>query len=224
MIQGLRVSIRNPAKSPGYALAAILTRALGIAGNAAIFSLVYSVMLKPLAYREPDRLMVISEFLPKFSHLYPTIPVSAGHYVRIRDEVKSFEAVAALDEGNGSMAVTGSGEPERLGMARMTHQLDARMGRSAGGRGGRAGTVAAAGWCAVWGEYGGAMRVCGCGVDPRDHRGTGLLLARAASLASLADGRVAIRMMAATRLRYADRESRNPKRSDTPPGLVRARC
>ncbi|MBL8230380.1 MAG: ABC transporter permease [Bryobacterales bacterium] len=117
------MSIRSLAKSPGYALAAISSLALGIAGNAAMFSLVYSVMLKPLSYHEPERLMVISEFLPKFSNLYPTVPVSAGHYARIRDEAKSFEAVAALDEGNGSMALTGSGEPERLGMVRMTHQL-----------------------------------------------------------------------------------------------------
>jgi hypothetical protein len=67
----LRYSLRNLRRDRGFALVAFLTLALGIGANTAIFSIVNSVILRPLAYRNPTRLVSVHEVIPKVSHLYP---------------------------------------------------------------------------------------------------------------------------------------------------------
>src|SRR5262249_48793324 len=111
---------------PGFAAAAIASLAIGIAGNAGMFSLVHAVILKPLAYRDPGQLVLVSEFIPKVSNLYPTVPVTANHVLRMEREVRSFESVGALIEA--TFALTGTGEPERLGAIRMSHALFGVLG------------------------------------------------------------------------------------------------
>src|SRR5215472_174619 len=59
--QNLRYGVRILAKSPGFALMAVLTLTIGIGANTAIFTVVSSVLLRPLPYNEPDRLMILSE-------------------------------------------------------------------------------------------------------------------------------------------------------------------
>ncbi len=83
-------------KSPGFALAAILVLALGIGANTAIFSVVYSVLLKPLPYRDPGRL-VVALHEGKY-------PVSPADFLDYRSQVHAFEHLAAAQAWGGSLA------------------------------------------------------------------------------------------------------------------------
>src|SRR5687768_7475307 len=64
LLQDLRHSVRGFARTPGFTLLAVLTLALGIGANSAIFSVVNGVILKPLGYPEPDRLVMITSQFP----------------------------------------------------------------------------------------------------------------------------------------------------------------
>jgi len=120
-------------KKPGFTIAAVLTLALGIGGNAAIFSLVNSILLRPLPYREPERLYTIWEFIPKLRDRFPSLPVSASHFLEWREQSTFFEQIAVVSPS--SMNLT-AGEPERLGAARVSANffslvgVDPQLGRA----------------------------------------------------------------------------------------------
>ncbi len=111
LLQDLRYAFRLLAKSPGFTAIAILTLALGIGANTAIFSVVNAVLLRPLAFRDPSRLVIVTEKSP-----FPTISTSYENYVDWRDQSRSFESMEAT-RGTG-LSLTGAGEPELL-LARM---------------------------------------------------------------------------------------------------------
>ena len=114
----LRYAVRQLRKSPGFTAVAVITLALGIGACAAIFSVVNSVLLQPLPFPEPDRLVVIKETFP------PTLPestVAPGRYLAWRDEATTLESVGALS--GMSYNLTGAGEPEHLYAARVTPSL-----------------------------------------------------------------------------------------------------
>jgi predicted permease len=114
-LQDLRYGARMLWKKPVFSLIAIITLALGIGANTAIFSVVNSILLRPLAYREPERLVLIN-------HDYPQInlkaSVSAFGFRHYRDNAKSFESIAAISGTNFNL--TGGGEPERLSSMQVT--------------------------------------------------------------------------------------------------------
>jgi putative ABC transport system permease protein len=114
----LRYALRNLARDRGFAIVALLTLALGIGANTAIFSIVNSVILRPLAYRNPDRLFTIHEMIPKVNNLYPELPVNPLHYLEWRKRCTSFEQVAEF--GTYAPNLTGMGQPEQLGGARVS--------------------------------------------------------------------------------------------------------
>src|SRR5690349_3916109 len=108
LLQDLRYAIRRLRQSPGFTGVAVITLALGIGANTAIFSVVNAVLLRPLPYRDPSQVVLLAEKLPAF----PRLSVSYLNYVDWRDQSRSFAAVAAVR--NAAMTLTGSGDSERL--------------------------------------------------------------------------------------------------------------
>ena len=104
--QDLRYSGRVLLKHPGFTLIAVLTLSLGIGANTAIFSIVNTVLLRPLPYQAPEQLVTLGEFGPRGSVSYP-------NFVDWRDQSSLFESVSVV-RSNENYNFTGAGEPERL--------------------------------------------------------------------------------------------------------------
>ena len=124
LLQDLRYSLRRLAKSPAFTLVVVLTLALGIGANTAIFSVVNAVLLRPLAYREPDRLVTIEHSYPSLGDL--KAPVSAPGFRDYQARLHSFQSMAI--ETNWAANLTGVGEPARIQGARVTGRFFATLG------------------------------------------------------------------------------------------------
>ncbi len=121
LLRDLRFAARTLRKNPGFSATAIATLALAIMSNTAIFSVVDTVILRPLAYPEADRLVTIHEVVPTFSHFAPLIPVNGMHFRQWRKETHSFDQLALI--GGVTFNLTGAGDPERIPAARVTPNL-----------------------------------------------------------------------------------------------------
>ncbi|HEX5760842.1 MAG TPA: ABC transporter permease, partial [Thermoanaerobaculia bacterium] len=109
--QDIRFALRSLRRSPGHTAAALLALALGIGANAAIFSVVYGVLLEPLPYPSPERLVMLIDSNP--TRGFDRFSSSPPNFVDWRDQSRSFSGMAALTRANPSL--TGGGvEPERL--------------------------------------------------------------------------------------------------------------
>jgi predicted permease len=108
LLQDLRCALRQMRKSPGFTAAAVITLALGIGANTAIFSVVNSVLIKPLPYPDPQRLVQIFETLPGSNRN----SVSGGAFKDWREQSSKFTHLAVYEETR--LNLTGSGTPERL--------------------------------------------------------------------------------------------------------------
>ncbi|MCI0389472.1 MAG: ABC transporter permease [Acidobacteria bacterium] len=117
--QDLRYGARMFLKKPGFTLIAVFTLALGIGANSAIFSVVNAVLLRPLPFDEPERLVKVWETRYQLGRARNV--VSPADFFDWRSQNKSFEYVAAYDTGD--FTLTGSGEPERLRVARVSPDL-----------------------------------------------------------------------------------------------------
>jgi putative ABC transport system permease protein len=121
--QDLRYGARMLRKQPLFTLVAILTLAMGIGANTAIFSVVNAVLLRPLPYAEADRLVVLWGNFLKLN--IERLPAKAGEYVDYRDQTQSFAQVAASTSTDYSL--TGTAYPERLAGTRVTANLFATL-------------------------------------------------------------------------------------------------
>ena len=113
-----RFAVRTLLRSPALAGAAILTLALGIGANTAIFSAVNAVMLRPLPFAAPDRLVMVWEENPE-RDWYQQVAAPAN-YLDWKDRVHAFEDAAAYADFGTQTTLTGSGEPVLLGSATVT--------------------------------------------------------------------------------------------------------
>jgi len=109
LIQDLRYSVRVLAKNAGFTAVAVLTLALGVGVNAAIFSIINSTLLTPLPYKNPDRLVWLGTMHPRFNH---PIPISAPDFLDWKSQNNVFDHMAAI--WTDGFTLTGKGEPEIL--------------------------------------------------------------------------------------------------------------
>ena len=107
-LQDLRYGLRRLAKSPGFTVVAILTLALGIGANTAIFSVVNGVLISPLPFRNADRIVSVFEDMPDFAQGSISYPV----FLDWQRDNRSFESMAAYRWANGT--ITGAGQPENV--------------------------------------------------------------------------------------------------------------
>jgi putative ABC transport system permease protein len=114
----VRYGGRNLLRTPVFTLVAVSTLALGIGANTAIFSVVNSVLLRPLAYKDPDRLVTVLHD--------GTDPVAVANYIDWRDQNRSFEATGAAEYWSPNL--TGSDPPEHLLGLRVTQTLLPMLG------------------------------------------------------------------------------------------------
>ena len=122
--QDVRYGWRGLLRNPGFAAVAILTLALGIGANTAIFSVVHAVLLRPLPYRNPSRLVYISEFWP---HETPVRTVPNPDFANWSEHAQLFDGLAAYG-GGAEVNLTGMGESERLSGAKVTADFFTLLG------------------------------------------------------------------------------------------------
>ena len=121
-----RYAIRSLWRDRAFALVVVLSLAVGIGANTAIFSMINGVLLRKPALRDPDRLVSVSQFSPRFLKQYPELPVNLAILAEWRRQSTSFEGISALQPLN--LNLTGAGEPERIPGAAVSANLFALLG------------------------------------------------------------------------------------------------
>lgn len=124
LLQDLKYGVRMLVKAPGFAIVAILTLALGIGANTAIFSVVNGVLFNPLPYPHPEQLVTLSESKPNFA----TGSISYPNFRDWQKENHTFSGMA-MSRGN-TVNLTGRGEPEQLRTRYITSDLFSVLGVS----------------------------------------------------------------------------------------------
>jgi predicted permease len=124
--QDLRYGARMLSKNPGFTLIAVITLALGIGANTAIFSVINSVLLRPLAYRDPDRLLMIWTDNPAYQLGFHEFPGANADLPEWRATATSFEQIAIFQSDTAGLSE--GGEPERVGGIDMSANLLPMLG------------------------------------------------------------------------------------------------
>ena len=117
LARDVRYAFRSLRRTPGFTAVAILVLALGIGANTAVFTIVNSVMLRPLPFPDPGRLFLIS-YQPRESPFVTGPGMADFDYLEFRQHQRQFESLAAY--GSDQVTLTGAGEPVRLGGSQVT--------------------------------------------------------------------------------------------------------
>ena len=121
----LRQAIRSLRRRPAFALAAILTVALGVGANTAIYRVIYAVLLRPLPFRDPQRLVQLWESTPVLPQLQATVP----DFEDWRNQSHSFAQMAAYTfQEMNRITLIGQGQPEVVQATSATANLFPTMG------------------------------------------------------------------------------------------------
>jgi putative ABC transport system permease protein len=124
LFQDLQYALRLFQKTPGFTVIAVLTLALGIGANTAIFSVADAVLFRPLPFKNQEQLVMVWERNPQFSA--DDVPVTPPNYLFLRAQARTFEGLAAT-AGRG-FNLTEAGEPERLAGRAATTNFFALLG------------------------------------------------------------------------------------------------
>jgi hypothetical protein len=127
LLRDFRHQLRALVRNPGFAAAAILSLALGIGMNTAIFSVTSALLLHPLPYRDADRLVILWNRSPGLNITQDWF--STAQYFDIRTSHRGFEQLAIAIGANYNL--TGIGDPERVGVIRVSSNLLPMLGASA---------------------------------------------------------------------------------------------
>ena len=123
-MQNLRYAVRTLLKNPGFTVIAVLTLALGIGANAAIFSVVYSALLRSLPYKDPGRLVTLAEGRGQAGG--QVFDVSYPDFLDWRRMAKSYQALAGF--GGDGFTLTGNGDPKNVSAVQVTTNLLSTLG------------------------------------------------------------------------------------------------
>ena len=133
-LRDVRFAWRQLWKAPSFAVISIITLAFGIGATAAIFSIVKALLLEPLPYRDPGRLVFVWQDLPQAG--YPRAPLAGPELVDLRQRARLFDAFGGI--WANTTALTGDAEPEQLRIGLVTSNFfsvlgaDAALGRTFG--------------------------------------------------------------------------------------------
>jgi len=123
LLQDIRFGLRQLRRNPGFTVVAVLTLALGIGANTAIFSVVNAVILRPLPYPHSDRLVWIAEVIPALNAEL----ASGADYLDWRDQNKTMDRMTAYDP-EASFNLTGRGTPARVPAAQVSANFFQTLG------------------------------------------------------------------------------------------------
>src|SRR5215208_3992258 len=123
LMQDIRYGVRILAKHKAFTLVAVITLALGIGANTAIFSVVNELLLRPLPFRDADRVVMLWEVTPAGRHQNTT---SRANFRRWREQSTSYEYVSAFTDQR--LNLTGDGEPEELSVQFATPEFFKAVG------------------------------------------------------------------------------------------------
>ena len=126
LFNDIRFGIRSLLRKPGFAAITIITLALGIGANTTIFSVVNSVVLRPLRYQHPQQLVQVNDSLPSAG--FPQAGLTQMEFVRLRNESKSFAQVGAYQ--TGTLTLIGGGDPERVRVGAVSDNFFTLLGVS----------------------------------------------------------------------------------------------
>ncbi len=133
----VRFALRSLRRSPRYCVAVVSIVALSVGSVTGVFALIYGTLLRPLPYREPDRLVLLFEHVAQFAHLVdaPYIPVNAMHFIEWRQHASSFSDMALFGWREETLSRIDGGVPAKVGVAQVwpsflgTLGVSPRLGR-----------------------------------------------------------------------------------------------
>jgi putative ABC transport system permease protein len=125
-LQDVRFGLRIMRNNLGLTALAVLTLGIGIGATTTIFSVVNAVLIRPLLYKDADRLVMLWATQPELKLPIDKLPISGGDFTDWRKHARSFESISGLD--SVSYNLTGSGDPERLDASRVTDNFFQMMG------------------------------------------------------------------------------------------------
>jgi predicted permease len=125
----LRYGLRALRRTPGFTIMAVVVIALGIGANVALFTVVRSVLLKPLPFRDPDRLVLMYEYEPDRPHAMPWLPVDAGSFWEWQQATQSVAQMAMVSPFQGYNVSSEAGKlPEQIDAAWCTGNFLSLLG------------------------------------------------------------------------------------------------